>query len=155
MYKEQNLGSTLWYNNNRESPTQSFTIYTTSMQLCVGRLVSDALFFRVQDYSEAVKWYQRTLECTNNPSDSDGDSVFGSEIAPADPDHAILSRMAELYRGGGLGLEKDPQKSGDLYSEAAEAAMNAMKGKLANKFYMLAEEAWAEVPDEEEEGEED
>lgn len=61
--------------------------------------------------------------------------------------------MAELYRSGGFGLDKDPQRSGDLYSEAAEAAMNAMKGKLANKFYMLAEEAWGEVPEEEEEGE--
>ena len=100
-----------------------------------------------------MKWYQRALECTNESNDCDGDSVFGSEIAPADPDYAILSRIAELYRSGGLGLEKDPNKSGELYSEAAEAAMNAMKGKLANKFYMLAEEAWAEVPEEEEEGE--
>lgn len=40
---------------------------------------------------------------------------------------------------------------GDLYSEAAEAAMEAMKGKLANKYYMLAEEAYGEV----DEGEED
>ena len=79
--------------------------------------------------------------------------MFGSEIAPADPDYAILSKMAELYRCGGLGLEKDPQKSGELYSEAAEAAMAAMKGKLANKFYMLAEEAWGEVPEEEDEEE--
>lgn len=55
-----------------------------------------------------------------------------------------------MYRSGGPGLEKDPQRSGDLYTEAAEAAMNAMKGKLANKFYMLAEEAWAEVPEDEE-----
>ena len=76
--------------------------------------------------------------------------MFGSEMAPADPDHVILSRMAEVYRNGGYGLEKDPQKSGDLYTEAAEAAMNAMKGKLANKFYMLAEEAWAEVSEDEE-----
>ena len=107
--------------------------------------------YRTQDFSEAVWWYQRALECTNNSDDTDGDSVFGSEVAPADPDHTILSRMAELYRSGGPGLEKDPQRSGDLYTEAAEAAMNAMKGKLANKFYMLAEEAWAEVPEEEEE----
>lgn len=106
---------------------------------------------RTQDYSEAVRWYQRALECTTDScSDNDGDSVFGSEVAPADPDHTILSRMAEMYRSGGPGLEKDPQKSGDLYTEAAEAAMNAMKGKLANKFYMLAEEAWAEVPEDEE-----
>ena len=76
--------------------------------------------------------------------------MFGSEMTPADPDHIILSRMAEMYRSGGHGLEKDPQKSGNLYTEAAEAAMNAMKGKLANKFYMLAEEAWAEVPEDDE-----
>jgi elongation factor 2 kinase len=107
---------------------------------------------RTRDYSEAVRWYQKALECsaTDSCSDDGGDSVFGSEVAPADPDHTILSRMAELYRSGGLGLEKDPQRSGDLYTEAAEAAMNAMKGKLANKFYMLAEEAWAEMPEEEE-----
>lgn len=108
--------------------------------------------YRTQDYSEAVRWYQRALECstTDSCNDNDGDSVFGSEVAPADPDHSILSRMAEMYRSGGPGLEKDPQRSGDLYTEAAEAAMNAMKGKLANKFYMLAEEAWAEVPEDEE-----
>lgn len=105
---------------------------------------------RTQDYSEAVRWYQRALECTTDSSVDDGDSVFGSEMTPADPDHIILSRMAEMYRSGGHGLEKDPQKSGNLYTEAAEAAMNAMKGKLANKFYMLAEEAWAEVPEDDE-----
>ncbi len=112
--------------------------------------LSDYAPHRTRDYSEAVRWYQKALD-TDSCSDNDGgDSVFGSEVTPADPDHAILSRMAELYRSGGLGLEKDPQRSGDLYTEAAEAAMNAMKGKLANKFYMLAEEAWAEVPEEEE-----
>ena len=52
------------------------------------------------------------------------------------------------YRSGGHGLESDCQKAGDLYTQAADAAMAAMKGKMANKFYMLAEEAWAEVPDE-------
>lgn len=33
--------------------------------------------------------------------------------------------------------------AGDLFTEAAEAAMAAMKGRLANKYYMKAEEAWA------------
>lgn len=32
---------------------------------------------------------------------------------------------------------------GDLFTEAAEAAMEAMKGRLANQYYMKAEEAWA------------
>lgn len=35
--------------------------------------------------------------------------------------------------------------SGDLYSQAAEAAMEAMKGRLANQYYQKAEEAWAQM----------
>ena len=33
---------------------------------------------------------------------------------------------------------------GELYTYAAELATEAMKGKLAAKYYMQAEEAWAE-----------
>lgn len=40
---------------------------------------------------------------------------------------------------------------GDLYNEAAEAAMEAMKGRLANKYFVLAEEAYGEMEEEEEE----
>ena len=32
---------------------------------------------------------------------------------------------------------------GDLYTQAAECATIAMKGRIANKYYALAEEAWA------------
>ena len=35
--------------------------------------------------------------------------------------------------------------SGDLYTKAAEAAMEAMKGRLANQYYEKAEEAWAQM----------
>lgn len=31
---------------------------------------------------------------------------------------------------------------GDLFTQAADAAMEAMKGRLANQYYMKAEEAW-------------
>ena len=41
--------------------------------------------------------------------------------------------------------------TGDLFTEAAEAAMEAMKGRLANQYYMKAEEAWALIEEEEEE----
>ncbi len=64
-----------------------------------------------------------------------------------DPDYLIQARLAELYRSGGNGLDKDPQRSGDLYNEAAEAAMSAMKGKLSTKYFMLAEESWGEMDD--------
>jgi elongation factor 2 kinase len=40
------------------------------------------------------------------------------------------------------------QIPGELYTEAADAAMAAMKGRLANKWYQLAEEAWAECEEE-------
>ena len=50
-----------------------------------------------------------------------------------------------MHRIGGYGLEKDPNRSGELYNDAAEAAMNAMKGKVANMYYMLAEEVWGEI----------
>lgn len=34
---------------------------------------------------------------------------------------------------------------GELYTSAAEGATAAMKGRLASKYFALAEEAWAEV----------
>jgi elongation factor 2 kinase len=37
----------------------------------------------------------------------------------------------------------------ELYNQAAEGAMAAMKGRLANKYYALAEEAAAEIEEEE------
>lgn len=32
-----------------------------------------------------------------------------------------------------------------MYNEAAECAMAAMKGRLANRFYALAEEAYGQI----------
>lgn len=98
--------------------------------------------YRHQDWREAARWYSRALETATD----EGSETQTPEQA-RDPDYTILARLAELYRGGGHGLERDSQKAGDLYTQAAEAAMAAMKGKLANKFYMLAEEAWAEASD--------
>jgi len=37
---------------------------------------------------------------------------------------------------------------GDLFNKAAEMATAAMKGRLANKYYEAAEEAYALEPDE-------
>ncbi len=41
-------------------------------------------------------------------------------------------------------MDRDCQRAGELYSQAADDAMASMKGKMANKFYMLAEEVWSE-----------
>ena len=37
--------------------------------------------------------------------------------------------------------------AGDLYTEAAEGATAAMKGRIASKYYSLADEAWAQGSD--------
>ena len=66
-----------------------------------------------------------------------------------DPPYVLLSRQAEIWMNGEAD-KKDPTKAGELYSKAAESATACMKGKLANKYYMLAEEAWAECEEEEE-----
>ena len=99
---------------------------------------------RVQrDWGKAVRWYTKALETQSDTSDATDTSCQATESA--NPDYIITARLAEMYRSGGHQLEKDPNKAGELYTRAAEVAMEAMKGKLANKYYMLAEEAWSEV----------
>ena len=62
-----------------------------------------------------------------------------------DPNYTLYAAQARLYQQGGYGLDRDLQSSGDMYSAAGDLALAAMKGKLANKYYALAEEAWAEL----------
>ncbi|ESO93393.1 hypothetical protein LOTGIDRAFT_232789 [Lottia gigantea] len=94
-------------------------------------------------WEDAAHWYQEALETEDNDESGEYDSTMN------DPPYSIQAKLAELYKQGGHELDKDPQKSGDLYNEAAEGAMAAMKGRLANKYFMLAEEAYAEVEEEE------
>ena len=95
---------------------------------------------------QAAEWYNKALETSLNASDANDTSCQATESA--NPDYIIMARLAEMYRSGGHQLERDPNRAGELYTQAAEAAMATMKGKLANKYYMLAEEAWSEVEEE-------
>uniref|UniRef100_A0A3B3ZX54 Alpha-type protein kinase domain-containing protein n=1 Tax=Periophthalmus magnuspinnatus TaxID=409849 RepID=A0A3B3ZX54_9GOBI len=97
---------------------------------------------RKQDWEEAVHWYDTAL----NMMDFDEGGEFDG--TQDEPRYLLLSREAEMFQDGGHGLKADPQKAGDLFTEAAEAAMAAMKGRLANQFYMRAEEAWALMEEE-------
>lgn len=92
---------------------------------------------REQDWQEALYWYNSALNMTDY---DEGGEYDGTQD---EPKYLLLAREAEMLLSGGYNLEKDPQRSGDLYTEAAEAAMEAMKGRLANQYYMKAEEAWA------------
>jgi len=81
---------------------------------------------RSQSFREAISWYEKAVE------------------AEVEKKYLILARMAELSLTENSGC-RDPNRAGELYSEAAEAAMEEMCGKLANKYYALSEEAWALV----------
>ncbi|XP_073915678.1 eukaryotic elongation factor 2 kinase isoform X2 [Castor canadensis] len=94
---------------------------------------------RCQDWPEALHWYSTALETTDCDEGGEYDGMQD------EPRYALLAREAEMLCTGGCGLKKDPQKSGDLYTQAAEAAMEAMKGRLANQYYEKAEEAWAQM----------
>ncbi|XP_022598339.1 eukaryotic elongation factor 2 kinase isoform X2 [Seriola dumerili] len=92
---------------------------------------------RKQDWGEAIHWYDTALNMTDY---DEGGEFDGTQDEPR---YLLLSREAEMYQVGGHNLTADPQRAGDLFTEAAEDAMAAMKGRLANQYYMKAEEAWA------------
>ncbi|CAB3402088.1 unnamed protein product [Caenorhabditis bovis] len=95
---------------------------------------------RSTDYKKAIDWYQRVLgfqdEDANNVEDSSKETF--SSFSPM-ARHEILAKMAEMYKDGGYGLNQDFERAYNLYTEAAEAAMEAMNGKLATRYYEKAE----------------
>nr|CAB3240932.1 eukaryotic elongation factor 2 kinase [Phallusia mammillata] len=92
------------------------------------------------DFRKALEWFDK-LACDEDDLEGGYDSVL-SRLAPL---YEILAHKADIYLKGGNGVEKDPNKAGELYNEAAEAATAAMKGRLAAKYFEQAEEAWGEV----------
>ncbi|XP_066131992.1 eukaryotic elongation factor 2 kinase isoform X1 [Saccopteryx bilineata] len=94
---------------------------------------------RSRDWPEALHWYHTALETTDC---DEGGQYDGMQDEPR---YALLAREAEMLLAGGCGLDKDAQRAGDLYTQAAEVAMEAMKGRLANQYYQKAEAAWAQM----------
>ncbi|KAK7083840.1 Eukaryotic elongation factor 2 kinase [Halocaridina rubra] len=90
------------------------------------------------NWERSVHWYSKAL----NTDTADEEGNFDGTMD--DPSYQLIAREAMMYWQGGHGLEKDATKAGEMFSWAAELATEAMKGKLASKYYMQAEEAWAE-----------
>lgn len=93
---------------------------------------------RERSWVKAAKWYQNAIDVVYEDDDPQN-TLF------TDPNYVLCAKQANLYQQGGYGLDKQPQAAGELYSAAGDFALAAMKGKLANKYYALAEEAWAEL----------
>nr|CAH0112923.1 unnamed protein product [Daphnia galeata] len=99
---------------------------------------------RSVSWAEAVYWYTEAVEAVKT-SDEEGNYDGTMD----DPTYTLLGRLGEIYRDGGHGLDKNPSKAADYFSNAADSAMAAMKGRLANKYYALAEEMNALVDEDE------
>uniref|UniRef100_UPI0035901CF5 eukaryotic elongation factor 2 kinase n=1 Tax=Myxine glutinosa TaxID=7769 RepID=UPI0035901CF5 len=91
------------------------------------------------DWSQALRWFSAAVSRTDYDEGGEYDGMTD------DPCYMLLARQAEIYLEGGNGVDRDPQKAGDLFTEAADAAMEATKGRLANGYYQKAEKAWAEI----------
>ncbi|KAJ1362613.1 Alpha kinase [Parelaphostrongylus tenuis] len=79
-------------------------------------------------YREAIKWYGKLVGF----NDDDGTGIVL-------PRYKVLAKLAQLYQEGGCGLMQDFERAFNLYTEAAEVAMEAMRGKVAHKYYEQAE----------------
>ncbi|XP_014779788.1 eukaryotic elongation factor 2 kinase [Octopus bimaculoides] len=101
--------------------------------------------YRTKSWEKAIDWYDKAIHSLMN----DTSELFNSTMHS--PLHLLLAAQANIYNIGGFGVEKDPQKAGDLYTEAADAATEAMNGRMACHYYALAEEAWSQLEEEEEE----
>uniref|UniRef100_A0A0P4WKS3 Eukaryotic elongation factor 2 kinase n=1 Tax=Scylla olivacea TaxID=85551 RepID=A0A0P4WKS3_SCYOL len=91
-----------------------------------------------KNWDKAVYWLEKVINTNTEDEEGNFDGTMD------DPQYQLVARQAVMYLSGGYCLEKDPNKAGELYTYAAELATEAMKGKLAAKYYMQAEEAWAE-----------
>ncbi|XP_003744969.1 eukaryotic elongation factor 2 kinase [Galendromus occidentalis] len=85
------------------------------------------------DWEHAAEWYSRAIEM-----DFDEGGEYDTN-GMQDPMYSLLARLAAMYAQGGNGLPEDKTKAYEYYQQAAEAAMAATKGRLANKYYELAE----------------
>ncbi|CEF71496.1 Eukaryotic elongation factor 2 kinase [Strongyloides ratti] len=92
------------------------------------------------DWCKAMYWYEKALEYyVMDDYDSSENNVNKKDMTFVCPQYEILAKMGQMLNEGGFGLERNGKEAYNLYTEAAECALEAMKGKLATKYYELAE----------------
>ncbi|VDP14378.1 unnamed protein product [Soboliphyme baturini] len=90
---------------------------------------------RHKSFVKASEYYNRLLQ-------------KGPEVEIGIPHYEIYKRLAEMYAVGDKELQRNSEKASELYNEAGNAATEAMKGKMANKFFMMAERVLAGAEEE-------
>lgn len=91
------------------------------------------------DWYRANEYYRKIIgNCSEEKGLDDG---FYDISAECEPVYTILARIGEMFMEGKHGIEQNYAEAADLFNEAAERAMQSGKGRLANKYYGLAEKA--------------
>ncbi|CAF4949387.1 unnamed protein product [Rotaria sp. Silwood1] len=134
-------------------------LHETEANLYLARLFDNGVEGSLgPDWKQAVEYYEKYICIRENESNCiNEDNETNEPVQTHSTDngvqfhdhHDTVARLATLYKTGGHNLLCNYQKAGDLFNKAAEMATAAMKGRLANKYYMAAEEAYALEPDEE------
>lgn len=97
-----------------------------------------------QNWITAIEWYQELLkDCSDD--NNNHDHGYSSDSSIDEPEYTIIGRIAEMYSLGGYGLRQDLNEAYDLYNEAGEKATTCGKGRIANKYYMCAEQIAADL----------
>ena len=97
------------------------------------------MFHRQIDWNRAIEYYRKII---GGSSDEKGaDDGFYDISTDFDPVYTIMARIGQMYLEGKYGVDKNAIEAADLFNEAAERAMQCGKGRLANKYYDLAEQA--------------
>jgi elongation factor 2 kinase len=97
---------------------------------------------RSVDWSIASAYYKRILQIQDLEQHGSEDSgYFEASTDICEPSYSILARLGEMYLKGGNWIAMDAGLASQYLNEAAEKATACGKGRLANKYYMQAEEA--------------
>lgn len=61
---------------------------------------------RSVSWEDAVYWYEQAVKTHDNDEGGQFDCTIN------DPSYTLMAKQAEMYRQGGHGLDKDPQRAG-------------------------------------------
>ena len=95
------------------------------------------------DWNKSVEYFRKLISFNKNDSSHEGDPDNAG--LNCEPDYIILGRLAQMYLEGINGIEKNVQEASELFTEAADKAISSGDGRLASKYYDLAEKASAEL----------
>ncbi len=94
------------------------------------------------DWNKSAEYYRKLI--SYNTNDSALEDLGYSDIGfDSEPDYMILGRLGQMYFQGLNGLERNVHEASELFTEAADKAIVFGNGRLANKYYNLAEKASA------------